>query len=217
MIKDGDLDALVQYNIRTRGRETVRVTKVKGHTEDADVHSGWVRLEDQLGNAEADTAADLGRRHQSEVLIDAWRRLLKTRGYSYPIMLDLHRFMIAVAGVTVNHDGRGGTALDPLVWDRGGRRKVRRTDIRVNVDLACLPGPPGFLNGPWVQVHGGSISGADIAPRPYSVGFLCKFTAFLGSLHWPLGSEIWVIFEFLPWTFLSFSRNGLDIGCSVKW
>ena len=32
---------------------------------------------DQLGNAEADTAAALGRRHQSEVLIDARRRLLK--------------------------------------------------------------------------------------------------------------------------------------------
>ena len=68
-----------------------------------------------MGNAEADTAADLGRRHQSEVLIDARRRLLKTRGYWYPIMLDLHRFMIAVAGITVNHDGRGGTASDPLV------------------------------------------------------------------------------------------------------
>ena len=29
-VKDGDLVALVQYMIRTRGRETVRVTKVKG-------------------------------------------------------------------------------------------------------------------------------------------------------------------------------------------
>ena len=65
--------------------------------------------------------------------------------------------MIAVAGVAVNHDGRGGTAPDPLVWDQGGRRKVRRTDTRVNVDLASLPGPPGFLGGPWpwTQVHGG--------------------------------------------------------------
>ena len=47
----------------------MRVTKVKGHAEDADVQSGRVRLEDQVGNAEADTAADLGRRHQSQVLI----------------------------------------------------------------------------------------------------------------------------------------------------
>ena len=78
---------LVQYMIRTRDRETVRVTKVKGHAEDADVQSGRVRLEDQLRNPEADTA-DLGRRHQSEVLIDARRRLLKARTYWYPVMLE---------------------------------------------------------------------------------------------------------------------------------
>ena len=41
-----------------------------------------------------------------------------------------------------------------------------------------------LLDGPWVQVHGGSITGADIAAWPYSVGILCKFTAFLGTLHW---------------------------------
>ena len=62
LIKDGDLVVLVQHMIRTRGRETVRVTKVKGHAEDADVQSGRVRLADQLVNAEADTAADVGRR-----------------------------------------------------------------------------------------------------------------------------------------------------------
>ena len=59
----------------------------------------------------------------------------------------------------------------------------------VNVDLASLPGPPGFMGGPWIQLHGGSISGADIAVSPDSVGILCKFTAFLGTLHWPVGSE----------------------------
>ena len=117
-----------------------------------------------MGNAEADTAADLGRRHQSQVLIDARRRLLKARSYWYPIVLDLHRFMIAVAGVTVNHDGRGGTAPDPLVWDQGGRLKARKLTIRVNVDLASLPGPPGFLGGPWVQVDAGHISGAVLLP-----------------------------------------------------
>ena len=63
--------------------------------------------------------------------------------------------MIAVARVTVNHHGRGGTAPDPLVWDQGGPKKARKLDIRVNVELASLPGPPGFLGGPWFQVHGG--------------------------------------------------------------
>ena len=31
---------------------------------------------------------------------------------------------------------------------------MRRTDIGVTVDLASLPGQRGFLNGPWMQVHG---------------------------------------------------------------
>ena len=157
LVKDGDLDALVHYMIRTRGRETLRVTEVKGHAEDSDVQHGRVRLEDRLGDAEADAAADLGCRHQSEVLMNARRRLLKVRSYGYPIMLQLHRSMIALARVTVNHDGRGGTAPDPLVWDQGGRKKVRRTGLRVNIDLASLPSPPGFLNGPWIQVSGGHI------------------------------------------------------------
>ena len=113
----------------------------------------------------------------------------KARGYWYPIMTDLHRFMIAIVRVSVNHDGRGGTAPDPLVWDQGGRRKVRRTDIRVNVDLASISGPPGFLGGPLITIHGSSISGADIAAWPNSVGILCKFTAFLGTLHWLVSSD----------------------------
>ena len=110
---------------------------------------------DQLGNAKG--------RRQSEALIDARRRLLKVRSHWYTIMLLLHRFMIAVARVTVNHDGRGGIAPDPLIWDQGGPKKARKLDIGVNIDLASLLGPPGFLNGPWFQVHGGCISGADFA------------------------------------------------------
>ena len=141
LVKDGDLIALVQYMIRTTGQETVRVTMVKEHAEEVDVQQGRVRLV----NAEAHIAADLGRCHQSEVLIVARRRLLNSRSFWYPIMLDLHRFMTAVARVSVNHDGRGGTAPDPLVWDQESRPKARKLAVRVNVDLASLPGPPGFL------------------------------------------------------------------------
>ena len=189
LVKDGDLVALVQYMIRTRGRDTVRVTKVKGHAEDVDVQQGRVRLMDQQGNVEADVAADLGRRHQSEVLIDARRRLLGARSHWYPIMTDLHRFMIAIARVSVNHDGKGGTAPDPLVWDQGSRPKVRQLAVRVNVDLASLPGPPGFLHNSWVQVHAGHITGADISAWPFCVRILVRFTSFLGTLHWPSGSD----------------------------
>ena len=185
LVKDGDLIALARFMIRTRGRETVRVTKVKGHAEDVDVQQGRVRLLDKQGNAEA----DLGRRHQSEVLIDARRRLLGVRSHWYPIMTDLHRFMIAIARVSVNHDGKGGTAPDTLVWDQESRPKVRKLAIRVNVDLASLPGPPGFLHSSWVQVDSGHITGSDIAAWPYSVSILIKFTSFLNTLHWPSGSD----------------------------
>ena len=68
LVKDGDLIALARYMIRTGSRDTVRVTKVKGHAEDVDVQQGRVRL-DKQGNAEADIAADLGRRHQSRFLL----------------------------------------------------------------------------------------------------------------------------------------------------
>ena len=103
--------------------------------------------------------------------------------------------MIAVARVSVNHDGRGGTAPDPLVWDQGGRPKARKLAFRVNVDLASLPGPPGFLGGPWIRFMVDHISGADIAAWPYSVGVLCQ--VYLLSLVPCIGlsgsDEHWVI------------------------
>ena len=111
---------------------------------------------------------------------------------------------------------RGGTPPDPLVWDQGGPKKVRKLDIWVNVDLASLPAPPGFLNGPWVQVHGGPMSDADIAAWPYSVGILCKFSSFLSTLHWQRVLRIWVLLEFPFWSFSSFLTNGLVNDCCEK-
>ena len=125
--------------------------------------------------------------------------------------------MIAIARVSANHDGRGGTAPDALVWDQGGRPKARKIDIRVNVDLASLPGPPGFFGGPWIQVHGGRISGADIAAWPCSVGILFRFTSFLHTLHWPAGSDDMGHFVFFFFgTSYPFLSSGLDTDCSVK-
>ena len=92
---------------------------------------------DKHGNAEADVAADLGRRHQSEVLIDARRRLLGARSHWFPIMSDLHRFMIAIARVSVNHDGKGGTVPDPLVWDQVSYLVVLVGSCHVVLVLTC--------------------------------------------------------------------------------
>ena len=179
------------------------------------MQQGRVRLLDKQGNAEADEAADLGR-HQSEVLIGARRRLLEARSYWYLVIADLHRFMIAIARVSVNHDGKGGTAPDPLVWDQGSKPKVRELAIRVNVDLASLPGPTGFLNSSWVQVAAGRITGADIAAWPYSVGTLVRFTSFLNTLHWPSGSADLGHFGISFGSSLFFLSNGLVSDCLVK-
>ena len=55
LVKYGDLMiALARYMIRTRGLNTVRVTKVKGRAEDVDVQQGRVWLLDKQGNADAD-------------------------------------------------------------------------------------------------------------------------------------------------------------------
>ena len=46
--------------------------------------------------------------------MDVRRALVNSRELWYPIMQQLHRFMIAISLVTVNHEGMGGTAPDPL-------------------------------------------------------------------------------------------------------
>ena len=63
----------------------------------------------------------MGRRHQAEEVVDVRRALINAKGFWYPVLLQLRRFMVAVSRVSVNHDGRGGTALDPMVWGRGER------------------------------------------------------------------------------------------------
>ena len=99
--------------ILARGPGTAKVTKVKGHATDADVELGRVRVEERLGNSKAAAAAALGRRHQPEEVMDDRRALLDARELWYPTALQLHRYMVPVSRVTVNHDGRGGSAPRP--------------------------------------------------------------------------------------------------------
>ena len=48
------------------------------------------------------------------------------------------------------------------------------------INIASEPQPPQPPpSGPWIQVNGGHIS----------VGILVRFTSFLGTLHWPAGSD----------------------------
>ena len=108
-----------------RGFDTVKVSKVKGHATRAKVASGDVRLEDLVGNNGADAAADLGRLRPQDDVITARRDFLRVRRFWYPIILDLHKFMVAFSRIEVNHDGFGGTAPDAMVWDKGGIVKTR--------------------------------------------------------------------------------------------
>ena len=75
LVKDGDLLSLVRMMLRLGGLDTVRITKVKGHADDAMVLHGQVRQDDRLGNSAADEAADFGRRRVSDAVIDARRNL----------------------------------------------------------------------------------------------------------------------------------------------
>ena len=180
LMKDGDLLTTIRSMLHLRGFDTVKVSKVRGHATRAMVASGDVRTEDLVGNEGADTAADLGRLRQHDDVITARRDLLRVRRLWYPIMLDLHRFMVAISRIEANHDGFGGTAPDAMVWDKGGVAKTRAPSFRLIVDHATLPGPPNFLSSTWCTLDLLPITPDDVAAWPYSVDILLVFSSFFG-------------------------------------
>ena len=117
------------------------ISKVNGHAEDEMVRRGRVRPVDKLGNDMADEAADFGRRRVHADVIDCRRHLVQACRHWYLVVCDLHRFFIAIARATVNDDGHGATALDPLVWSAGSLPKRRRVveAVRRSTAKACQP------------------------------------------------------------------------------
>ena len=99
---------------------------------------------------------------------------------------DLHRFFSAISRAVVNHDGRDGTAPDPLVWSAGALRKRRRLVHAVR-DRAFLPWPPGTWHSEWFQIPATATCAEDIAHWPYTPGLLVKWVSFFSSRHWPVG------------------------------
>ena len=136
---------------------------------------------DRLGNDAADEKADFRRRRVGNLVIDASRNLSGVCGRSYPVILDLHRFFIAISRALVNHDGRDGTASDPLAWPAGAHPKRRRLVHAVR-DRAFLPGPPGIWDSEWVNVSASAICAKDIAQWPYTPGLLIKWVSFVGGI-----------------------------------
>ena len=141
------------------------------------VLDGRVRELDRLGNNTADEAADFGRRRVGNAVIDARRNLSGCCGRWYPVILDLHRFFIAISRAVVNHDGRDGAAPDPLVWSAGALPERRRLVHAVR-DEAMLPGPPAIWTGDWVNGPVAVISAEDDAHWPYTPGLLEMWAAF---------------------------------------
>ena len=187
-VRSWDLLLLIDRMLRLRGPDTVRISKVKGHADEAMVLHGQVREVDRLGNNAADEAADFGRRRVSNAVIDARRNLSGVCNHWYPLLLDLHRFFIAISRAVVNHDGGIGTALDPLVWSTGALPKRRRLVHAVR-DRAFLLGPPALWDSEWVNIPASVISAADVALWPYTPGLLVEWFSFLVSLHWPVGGS----------------------------
>ena len=183
---DGDLLVLIRRMLDLRGRDTDRVTKVKGHADEGMVFDGWVRELDRLGNNAADEAADFGRRRVGPAVFDARCDMSGVCGRWYPVILSLHRFFFAISRAVVDHDGNDGTAPDPMVWSAGVLRKRRRIVHAVR-DLAVLAGLPALWLGDWVAGLAVTIGADDIALWPYTLGLLVKWVSFLGSLHWPVG------------------------------
>ena len=75
LVKDGDLLLLLHRMLHLRGLDTVRISKVKGHADDAMVLNGRVRELDWSGKDAADEAAGFGRRRVGNAVIDARRNL----------------------------------------------------------------------------------------------------------------------------------------------
>ena len=115
LVNDGDLLLLIDRMLHLRSRNTVRISKAKGHADEGMVLDGRVREVDRLGNDAADEAADFGRRRVGDAVFDAHRNLSGVFGCWYHVILDLHRFFIAISRAVVNHDGHEGTAPDPMV------------------------------------------------------------------------------------------------------
>ena len=186
LVNDGDLLLLIDHMLRSRGLDTVCISKVKGHADDGMVLHGQVRREDKLGKDAADEAADF------------WT----SEGQSLPsLMLAVICLEVVVAGTLsfliftvfsllflvlwVNHDDLGGTAPHPLVWSAGALRKRRRLVFAVR-DRAFLPGPPRIWYSEWCQVPSAVVSSADVDLWPYTPGLLVKWVSSLNTFHWPV-------------------------------
>ena len=158
--------------------------RIQGHAGDDMVAVGRVRVEDKFGNDFADRAAAFGRRGVSDLVMDVRRRFVSACCLWYPVVLELHRFFVAIARAPVNEDGCAGVALHPTVWSGGGLVKRRKTRVSA-WDFASVPGPVGLWRHGSVGWPCIEVRDVDVGFWQYSVGLLVKLCSFLSSLHLP--------------------------------
>ena len=102
------------------------------------VLDGRVGEIDRLGDNAADEADDFGRWRVGNAVIDARRNLSGGCGRWYPVILDLHRFFIAISRAVVDHDGSNGTAPHPLIWSAGALPRGVSWFTRFAIGHFCL-------------------------------------------------------------------------------
>ena len=168
LVQNGDLFLLIDRMLHLMGLGTVRITTVKGHADERTVLDGRVRELDRLGNDAADEAADFGLWRVSNAVIDARHNLSGVCGRWYPAILTLHRFFIAISRAVVNHDGRDGLALDPLVWSAGALPKRRRL---VHAVRDISPWATCIWDSEWVTVLASAFCVEDVAHWPIPLVF----------------------------------------------
>ena len=158
---------------------------------------------------------NFGRRRDGNAVIDARRNLSGVCGRRYPVILDVHRFFIAIFRTVVNHDGWDGTAPDPLVWSVGALPKRRRLVHAVR-DRAFLPGPLHLWESEWVNVPAFATSKGTLLIGPTLRASWLNGSPFqalcVGLLVvWILGLVV-----FLLWSCSLFMSFGLVRDCPLK-
>ena len=176
LIMDGDFLAVIRSVLCVRGEGNGEGSPRSRGMLLKLVDKGDARHDDLVGNDGADTAADWGRLRQQDGVISARRALIRVRLHWYLIMLELHKFMVAISRIEVLHDGYGGTAPDAMIWDKGSIIKPRASSLRVIVDRASLPGPPGFLESSWCSLSLSPTAQEDVAVWAYTVSILLEFS-----------------------------------------
>ena len=185
LVKDGDLILLLGRMLRLSCLDTVRVTKVKGHADEAMVWVvgivNWIAWVTMLLMRRLTLVAgglNLRLLMLAVILLGLWQVVSRSSYFT-------SFFFNAISQAAVNHDDGSGHAPDPFVWSAGALPKVRRVVHAVRDRVFLLPGSVDLWEGEWISLGASPITAGDVEVWAYSVGLLVKLSAFLGTLHWP--------------------------------